>query len=118
MNDSLEDKSMVLTIQQRFSDSRCQQVESYLSLLANPLRFHILCALTFKPFSVGELVDLCKSNLSNTSQQLKLLRLAGIISMQRKGKSVYYKLEDPRIVKLLDELEEIFTPSEGTCPEV
>jgi len=83
-------------------------VEHLLGILANPLRFHILCALTYQPFTVGELVDLCEANLSNVSQQLKLMWLGGMVSKEKQGKTVHYKLADPRIEKLITVFETLF----------
>lgn len=105
-------------IRRRFEEDRCRQVEHYLGILSNPLRFHILCALTFRSFTVGELVDLCDGNLSNISQQLKLMWLGGLIRKERKGRNVYYSLGDKRVETLLQTLEDLFPPQEGACPDL
>jgi len=83
-------------------------VEHLLGILANPLRFHILCALTYGAFTVGELVELCGANLSNVSQQLKLMWLGGMVSKEKRGKTVHYALADQRIEKLISVLETLF----------
>ncbi len=104
-----EQKSEIMTsIKERFDETRCLQVERMLSIMSNPVRFHILCALARASFSVSELVELTGGKLSNVSQQLKMMTLAGYIVKERLGKQSIYTLRDERIGKLIKKLEELF----------
>ncbi len=100
-------------IREVFDRNRCSLVEHMLSMMANPIRFHLLCALEKHPFSVSELVELSGSKLSNVSQQLKMMTLAGYVSKERQGKQTIYSLKDERIRKLLSTLEGLFISSEA-----
>ncbi|MCF7953986.1 MAG: metalloregulator ArsR/SmtB family transcription factor [Spirochaetales bacterium] len=95
-------------IKARFSEDRCSQVARMMSIMSNPIRFHILCALSFEPFTVSELVELSGARLSNVSQQLKMMTLAGYLVKERRGKQIYYQLQEKRISQLLGELEKMF----------
>ena len=79
-----------------------------LSIMSNPVRFHILCALERDSFSVSELVELTGGKLSNVSQQLKMMTLAGYVRKERLGKLSIYTLSDDRIGELIKKLEELF----------
>jgi len=98
-------------IMEKFDKNRCEMVERMLSIMANPVRFHILCALEKASFSVSELVELSESKLSNVSQQLKMMTLAGYIEKERLGKQSIYTLRDDRIRQLIRKLEELFEAS-------
>ncbi len=115
-NDSIENDArkgeIMEEIREAFDRNRCSLVEHMLSMMANPIRFHLLCALEKHPFSVSELVELSGSKLSNVSQQLKMMTLAGYVSKERQGKQTIYTLKDERIRKLIFTLEGLFTSSE------
>ena len=99
---------IMASIKERFDEDRCSQVERMLSIMSNPVRFHILCALARESFSVSELVELTGGKLSNVSQQLKMMTLAGYIRKERLGKQSIYTLHDERIGELIKKLEELF----------
>lgn len=96
------------TVKARFDENRCALVERMLSTMSSPVRFHILCALAQGPFTVTELVKISDSKLSNVSQQLKMMALAGYVKKERDGKKSIYSLQDDRIRVLIEKLEEIF----------
>lgn len=95
-------------IRERFQDVRCAQVEKLLSVLSNPLRFHMLCALSQGEFSVSELVSITDAKLSNVSQQLKIMTMAGYLEKTRQGKQILYQLKDKRIEGMIRFLEGSF----------
>ncbi|TFH05596.1 MAG: transcriptional regulator [Spirochaetales bacterium] len=88
------------------SDLVCEKVVDRLQLVANKARFRILCLLRHDWFSVNEIVEVIQAGrLSNISQQLKMLTLAGLIEKRKEGRSVYYTLKDPEIRLIIDFLE-------------
>ncbi len=98
----------ILELRERFSSSRCELVERMMSIMSNPIRFHILCALNHEPFTVSELVDLTDSQPSNVSQQLKMMTLAGYLDKERRGKQIYYRLIEDKVSRIISLLEELF----------
>lgn len=69
--------------------------------LAHPARIRVLEILVDRPRSVGELADEVGLEISHLSQQLAVLRRAGVVDTRRDGNTVYYSLRDPRMAALL-----------------
>lgn len=85
-----------------------EQAEGLLKLLANKHRLSILCSLTEGAKCAGELeliVDLSQSALS---QHLAKLREANVVSVEKKGQMVYYKLASVEVNAILSTLYLIY----------
>lgn len=101
------------TIKKRFTDRRCTDVQQLLSTMANPIRFRMLCALKDRAFAVSELVEIAESHLSNVSQHLKMMWMAGYVSKMRRGRQVVYALADPKVAQVIALFERLFPPEEA-----
>jgi DNA-binding transcriptional ArsR family regulator len=60
--------------------------------LCEPTRTQIVRALSAAPLSVGELATTLDRSKSATSQHLRVLRDAGIVTSSRRGRGVIYAL--------------------------
>lgn len=89
-------------------EARCETAVDTLALLANAKRLRILCALADRELSVAQIVQVVGGGISGVSQQLKLLTLAGHLKRRRSQKSVYYRLTDPRVRRILHFLRDQF----------
>ena len=69
--------------------------------LAHPARIRILEVLADGERSVGELQEPVGIESSHLSQQLAILRRAGVVTNRREGASVVYGIRDPQLVELL-----------------
>jgi ArsR family transcriptional regulator len=69
--------------------------------LGHPARVRALEVLCDGEHSVGELQPQVGIELSHLSQQLGVLRRAGLVTTRRKGSTVYYALRDPLVAQLL-----------------
>jgi ArsR family transcriptional regulator len=69
--------------------------------LAHPARVRVLEVLVDGERSVGELQPMVGIELSHLSQQLGVLRRAGLVSARKERSSVYYSLRDPLVAELL-----------------
>ncbi len=69
--------------------------------LAHPARIRVLEVLSEGERSVGELQPLVGIESSHLSQQLAVLRRAGLVSARKEGSSVIYELRDPLVAELL-----------------
>lgn len=69
--------------------------------LAHPARIRALEVLADGERSVGELQPLVGIESSHLSQQLGVLRRAGLVSTRKEGSSVIYALRDPLVAELL-----------------
>jgi len=69
--------------------------------LAHPARIRALEILADGERSVGELQPLVGIESSHLSQQLGVLRRAGLVTTRKEGSSVFYAVRDPLVVDLL-----------------
>lgn len=70
--------------------------------LSHPARIRVLETLALGERSVGELQPEIGIESSHLSQQLGVLRRAGLVASRKEGQSVYYSIKDPLLVELLD----------------
>ena len=80
-----------------------------MKLLANEKRLVILCFLAIHgELPVGALVETLGLSQSALSQHLARLRRDGLVLFRRESQTLHYRLADPRVVRVLGVLEEIF----------
>ena len=71
-----------------------------LKALAHPVRFRILEVLRDGERNVGEIDDAAGIGQPTLSQQLGVLRKAGLVETRREAKLVYYRLGEPDLAEL------------------
>ncbi len=76
-------------------------------VFSNSTRLEILNLLRDKELSVTELIDKTKLSQANISQHLSIMRAKGIVTSNRKGKNIYYKLTNPKIIKAFDIIRDV-----------
>lgn len=69
--------------------------------LSHPARIRILETLFAGERSVGEMQPEIGIELPHLSQQLGVLRRAGLVTSRKEGQSVFYSVKDPLLVELL-----------------
>jgi ArsR family transcriptional regulator len=79
----------------------------FFKALAHPARIRILEVLSARECSVSELIPEVGLESSHLSQQLGVLRRANLVITGKSGSSVYYRLADRRVAKLLDLTKQI-----------
>src|SRR5258708_6972745 len=79
--------------------------------LAHPARIRALEVLAGGPRSVGEMQPLVGIELSHLSQQLAVLRRAGLVSARKEGSTVIYAVRDELVVRLLQVAKELLIKS-------
>lgn len=77
--------------------------------LGHPARIRILELLSEREYSVGELLRAIDVEASNLSQQLAVLRRAGLVSTRKEGSTVHYALVNPQIADLMAVARSILT---------
>jgi DNA-binding transcriptional ArsR family regulator len=78
-----------------------QAKAEFLRTLGHPARIRVLELLSERDHAVHELLDAISIEPSNLSQQLAVLRRAGLVAQQRQGASVVYSLRAPEVRDLL-----------------
>ncbi len=76
-------------------------------VFSNSTRLEILNLLRDKQLSVTELIEKTKLSQANISQHLSIMKSKGIVTSNREGKNIYYKLTNPKIIKAFDIIREI-----------
>jgi ArsR family transcriptional regulator len=77
------------------------------SALADPWRILLLYTLQERPYSVKELASALEISQPLASRHLKILRERDLVSAVRRGASVEYSLNDPRLIQALDLLRDV-----------
>lgn len=83
-----------------------------LRLLANEKRLMILCQLGDGELAVGDIQSRVGLSQSALSQHLAMLRAEGIVATRRDGQAIFYRLDDPAAMRVIETLAELFCPPE------
>ena len=81
----------------------------FFKTLGHPLRIRVLEMLSESERSVGELLREIDVEASNLSQQLAVLRRAGLVVSRREGSTVHYALVSSQIADLMAVARSILT---------
>ena len=87
---------------------RAREASEFLKALAHESRLMILCDLLHGERSVGELEALLSRRQSTVSQQLARLRLEGLVSARRDGKTILYSIADEKVRAVIGVLYDTF----------
>ena len=79
--------------------------------LADPIRILILYSLAESKFNVTELSKTLEIPQPTISRHLKVLRDRNIVAAEREGQSVFYSLQDHRIIDALELLRGVLAGS-------
>jgi DNA-binding transcriptional ArsR family regulator len=74
---------------------------AFFRAIAHPDRLQVLLALADGERCVSDLTALCGSSQSSMSHQLRALRDAGLVRAERRGKQVFYLLDDHHVTHIV-----------------
>lgn len=83
----------------------------FFKTLGHPARIRVLELLRGGERSVGELIPEVGLEPSHLSQQLGIMRRAGLVQTRKEGVTVLYSVTDPRMFELLEVAKQILTSS-------
>ena len=89
-------------------DKAAGEAAEMLKVLSNPARLRLLCALLPGEMCVGELEEAFGASQSYVSGQLARMRAEGLVTCDREGRQVRYRLADPRLAPILMTLYTVF----------
>jgi DNA-binding transcriptional ArsR family regulator len=81
----------------------------FFKTLGHPVRIRVLELLSIREHAVSELLGEIEIEPANLSQQLAVLRRAGLVTTRREGSAVYYTLASPQVSELLAVARSILT---------
>ena len=93
-------------------EERAVEVAILLKTLAHPARLMLACTLAQGEFSVGELEAKLDIRQPTLSQQLGVLREAGVVETRREAKQIFYRLTQDKAAQLIAALYAIFCAPE------
>ena len=80
--------------------------------LADNSRLAVLECMLLQPRCVSEVVGMTGLSQPNVSNHLACLYDCGLVEREQQGRFVYYRLADPRVASILDEIERVVSSIE------
>jgi ArsR family transcriptional regulator len=77
-------------------------------ILGHPVRLLILDLLRDREQTVSELQQALRIEASSVSQQLSVMRTHQLVATRKSGTSVFYRIQDPIVLELLDIARKMF----------
>ncbi len=93
-------------------EKRADEVAARLKTLSHPVRLMLACTLAEGEYSVGTLEQKLGIHQPTLSQQLGVLREAGIVETRRDAKQIFYRLTEEKAAHLIHALYTIFCAPE------
>jgi ArsR family transcriptional regulator len=90
--------------------ARAAAAARLLRALANEHRLLILCHLVQGERSVGQLQPVVALSQSALSQHLAVLREEGLVATRRESQTIWYRIDDPSALRVVETLADIFCP--------
>jgi DNA-binding transcriptional ArsR family regulator len=87
------------------------------ALLSNSARLHVLWLAAQDSLDVTALAERTGIGIATMSQHLTKLRLAGLISSRRDGRRHIYRVDDPHILTLLQQIFSHIAPDGQLAPD-
>jgi DNA-binding transcriptional ArsR family regulator len=81
----------------------------FFKTLGHPARIRVLELLAEREHAVSEMLPEVGIEAANLSQQLAVLRRAGLVATRKEGSTVYYSLTSPQVAELLKVARTILT---------
>lgn len=89
-------------------EANAARAVTMLKMLANKHRLVLLCFLSEKEMSVGQLNELIPIPQSTLSQHLAFLRRENIVKTRREAQTIYYSLQDQNVAPIISVLYELY----------
>lgn len=91
------------------TQARYQTRAQVLKALAHPSRLFIVDQLAGGKHSVAELTAMLEVDISTVSKHLSILKTAGLVLDQRRGKQVFYTLQTPCVLSFFGCVETVLS---------
>ena len=72
---------------------------AFCTIFSSPVRLRIMDMLGSGEQSVGVLAKQLNASMANISQHLRLMRNQGAVGFRRDGKTVYYRVANPKFIE-------------------
>lgn len=99
------------------TDAQLAAAADTFDLLSAPGRLHLVWLLAERELDVSTLAELTGANVPATSQQLAKLRAAGVVSARRDGRRQLYRVDDPHILSVVEQMFGHIAPDGTLAPD-
>ncbi|SPY09219.1 ArsR/SmtB family transcription factor [Oligella urethralis] len=100
-----------MNIEAKDLETLSKDAADFIKTLGNPHRLLILCLLAENAeMSVGQIHQYSSLSQSALSQHIAIMRKEGLIDYRRQAQTLYYRIIDERVFKIVTSLKEIFCP--------
>jgi len=80
---------------------KAEHLAEILKAVAHPLRLRIIATLCQQPQHVNALAEALGTGQALVSQQLRILRLRGLVAVSREQGFAHYRIAEPRLHELV-----------------
>lgn len=94
------------------------QASNLLKAIGHPHRLMLLCQMSERARTVGELAAALGIRESTTSQHLALLRKDGLVQPRREAQTIWYSIASVPAQRIMATLFELFCAPTPLCPGV
>ncbi len=105
-NHSVDVNSLDYLRQAVLDNNKAQQMAEFFRLLGDGNRLRILSLLAKQDLCVCDLANLLEMTESAVSHQLRTLRSLRLVSYNKRGRKVYYRLLDHHVLELYQSVAE------------
>jgi len=102
----LENVQLSELSKQILSQPKAQRMAEFFSLLGDPNRLRILSVLAREELCVCDLAATLDMSESAASHQLRTLRAMRLVSYQKRGRKVFYRLQDNHVLEFYQSVAE------------
>jgi DNA-binding transcriptional ArsR family regulator len=98
------------------TDAQLDAAAATFDLLSVPGRLHLVWLLATDELDVTTLAELTDATIPAASQQLAKLRAAGVVTARRDGRRQLYRVDDPHIHSVIEQMFSHIAPDGTLAP--
>ncbi len=99
------------------TDAQVEVAAETFRMLSSSTRLLIVWLLVHSEYDVSGLAAAAGFSVQTVSQHLAKMRLAGLVSSRRAGRRVFYVVDDPHVVALVDQIFDHIAPDGSLAPD-
>ncbi len=84
------------------SEDKIFLLSELFKVFSDATRIKIICALLQRSLCVCDIASVTDTSVSAVSHQLRILKQTKLVKYKRKGKTIYYSLDDFHVKKIFD----------------
>ncbi|MBX3492199.1 MAG: winged helix-turn-helix transcriptional regulator [Parvibaculum sp.] len=85
-------------------DDKTVELADMFKMLGDPSRLRIVTATLEGPRAVGEIAAMLGLSVSLVSHHLRLLRATRLVSPERRGKQIFYRVHDQHVAHVIRDM--------------